>query len=142
MLLKSRPQQPTTAFCRNVIREARKLGVEEQRGGWVVFFDWLKRPAIAAPVAIGAAAAVIAALTMISPLVSPPDAGAGNQTGLAVTDSAAGSVSVESVAPSIETGESVDDITKDIEMIDQIGELVAITDPSELDLDALGDLLY
>ena len=109
----------------------------------MVFFDWLKRPAIAAPVAMGSAAAVIAALTMISSLVSSPDAGVANQTNLAVTDTAS-SVSVESVAPSssLDTGESVDDITKNIEMIDQIGELVAITDPSELDLDVLGDLLY
>ncbi len=135
LLLKSKSQQPGASFVRNVVREARKL--EGSESGLMVVFAWLKRPVIAVPVAIGAAAILFSTLTLIqSPAPSSPGA---NSTAVATVDDQNAATSVTSL-PKIT--DIVSDLTEDLEMIDYMGELVAITDPAELDDAALADLFF
>ena len=138
LLLRSKSQQPGSAFVRNVVREARKLGAEGQESAIAIFFAWLKRPVIAVPVAIGATAVLFSALTLIQPLAPSPVA---NSATVAVA-----TLNTQITSPSAlslpETVDTASDIAEDLEMIDYIGELVAITDPAELDDAALADLLF
>ena len=137
LLLRSKSQQPGSAFVRNVVREARKLGTQGQESGMTAFFAWLKRPVIAIPVAIGATAVLISTLTLIQPLAPTPDA---NSATIANVTTATPGTSLPNVVADID--DSTSGITEDLEMIDYIGELVAITDPTLLDDAALADLLY
>jgi len=136
LLLKSKSQQPGPAFVRDVVREARKLGVEGQESGLAVFFAWFKKPIVAVPVAIGASAAVISALALIQSFAPSQDA---NSTAMATVNS-------QTVTPSAIATPATDDtssgITEDLQRIDYLDELVAITDPRLLDDAALADLLY
>ena len=136
LLLKSKPQQPSPFFVRNVVREARKL--EAPESGLAAVFAWFKRPIIAVPVAIGATAALFSALTLIQALSPSPEAISTNSMSVATTtDIPATSANF---LPEITTSET--DITGDMERIDNLGELVAITDPGDLDDAALADLFF
>lgn len=141
LLLRSKKQQPGAFFVRNVVREARKLGFEGQQSGWGVFIAWLKRPLVAVPLATGAAAALITALTFVQPL-APPSANVDGalveatdgQASLAPTEPSSGSAAASAY-------DQASAITEDLERIGYMGELVAVSDPGKLDDAALADLL-
>lgn len=137
LLLKSKPQQPSPSFVRNVVREARKL--ESPESGLAAVFAWFKRPFIAVPVAIGASAVLFSALTLIQPLAPAPEANSATTMTIASVDTQVPATPITALPESIDT-ES--DITEDLERIDYLGELVAITDPAELDDAALADLFF
>ena len=122
LLLRSKLQQPGPSFVRNVVREVRKLGTEGQESGLMAVFAWFKRPVVAVPVAIGAAAVLISALTLIQPLAPS-----------SLDTNSIAEIPVDDQNPAIS-------ITEDLEMIEHMGDLVAITDPAELDDAALADL--
>lgn len=134
LLLKSKPQQPSPFFVRNVVREARKL--EAPESGLAAVFAWFKRPIIAVPVAIGATAVLFSALTLIQPLAPSPEA---NSMTVVSVDTQVPPAPITTL-PETVGGET--DITKDLERIDYLGELVAITDLAELDDAALANLFF
>lgn len=150
LLLKSKRQQPSAFFVRNVVREARKLGSESQQGGWTVFIARFKRPWLAVPLATGAVALLITALTYVQTL-SPPS----SNVDVAMVETVKTVKTVKTVdgqasiapleSPASEATASTDDsantITEDVERIGYLGELVAVSDPGDLDDAALADLL-
>ncbi|NOX99270.1 MAG: hypothetical protein GXP30_06015 [Verrucomicrobia bacterium] len=127
LLLKSKPQQPSPAFVRNVVREVRKL--ETPENSLTAIFTWFKRPIVAVPVAIGVTAVMISALTLFQALDLSPEASSTPPPSLAVVD-----MDVPAT--------TFTDISEDMERIDTLGELVAIADPADLDDAALADLLF
>lgn len=141
LLLRSKPQQPSAFFVRNVVREARILGADGRQGRWTAFAAWLKRPLVAVPLAAGAAAALVTALTVIQPL-APPSA----NVDVAFAGTAGGQASMAPAKPTFDLGaasayDQANAITEDLERIGYLGELVTISDPGELDDAALADLL-
>lgn len=142
LLLKSKVQQPSPSFVRNVVREARKL--EKPSSGLMAVFAWFKRPIIAVPVAIGATAALIAAFTLIQTLAPPTSSPETNSSSmpLAAVSTTADQEPAAPIINLLETTAPEADITEDVERIDYLGELVTIADPSELDDAALADLFF
>ncbi len=133
LLLKSKRQAPSDLFVRNVVREARKLGVDGQRGGWATFADWFKRPLVAAPLATGALAVLIAALTFLqNPTPSPP------HVDLTLARTAGDSTPTPAGGPAYDLAET---IPENLKRIDYLGELVSVSDPGELDDADLAELL-
>lgn len=141
LLLKSKQQPPSAFFVRNVVREARKLGSESQQGGWTAFVAWLKRPLLAVPLATGAVALLITALTYVQTLAPPSSNVDVARDG--TVDGKASIVPVESSASRVaaSTDYPATTITEDVERIGYLGELVAVSDPGDLDDAALADLL-
>jgi hypothetical protein len=147
LLLKSKRQQPSAFFVRNVVREARKLGSESQQGGWTVFIARFKRPWLAVPLATGAVALLITALTYVQTL-SPPSSNVDvamveTVKTVKTVDGQASIAPLESPASeaTASTDDSANTITEDVERIGYLGELVAVSDPGDLDDAALADLL-
>ncbi len=137
LLLKSKPQQPSPAFVRNVVRETRNL--EAPESGLAAIFTWFKRPVIAVPLAIGATAALFSALTLIQRTTSSPETSSTATSALASVDTQLPATPVTTLTQSTDIDP---DITEDLERIDYLGDLVAVTDPSELDDAALADLFF
>ena len=137
LLLKSKKQTPSSAFVRDVVREARKLDTPQAGSGLSAFFSWLKRPLVATPIALGAAALLITALTI---LPSTDTAGPSKPSPTVTL------ASTEPTPPSsqiIETSTASElSIAEDIEKIDSLGELVSLTDPASMDDDALANLFF
>lgn len=154
LLLKSKNQQPSPSFVRNVVREVRKLetdrSAESPAKGLMTLLAWFKRPAIALPVAIGATAALVSALIVLQP--SHPSSSAANSASLAKAAIAdvpnlipAMETSIVSHASSAEVTISADSesgITEDLERINGIAALVAVADPADLDDAALANLFF
>ena len=88
------------------------------------------------PVAIGATAVLFSALTLIQPLAPSPEA---NSMTVVSVDTQVPPAPITTL-PETVGGET--DITKDLERIDYLGELVAITDLAELDDAALANLFF
>lgn len=140
LLLKSKSQQPSSAFVRNVVREVRKL--ENSPSGLMAFFVWFKRPIIAVPVAIGATATLITAFTLIQTLAPPTSAPEANSSSAMSLAAVTAQDSAAPITSHLETADPEIDITEDVERIDYLGELVTIADPAELDDAALADLFF
>lgn len=132
LLLKSKPKQANPAFVRDVVREIRKLEADAPNSTWSLLFAWLKRPAIALPVAVAASAAVFASLTLLPN--SAPSTTSPSTPIIAIVDILPPADPFSNDHP----GEST--ITEDIEQIDYLDELVATADPADLDDDALASL--
>lgn len=135
LLLKSKPQQPSPHFVRNVVREARKLEVPES--GLSAVFAWFKKPAIAVPVAIGACAILISAINLIQGITPTPVVNSPTLTAENNQDPATSITSPVAYHDDTQT-----DVAEDLERIDYMSDLVAITDPSKLDDAALANLFY
>jgi hypothetical protein len=125
------------AFVQNVVREAR-LSASEQSAGTSLLsrrfnglLEKLQRPAFAIPAAATAAIAIAVAVSLSQSGQS------GNGGSLVGNPSPPSDVSTTDTNPtaSYTVAEQLDDI-------DYLGELVAVTDPGVLDDQMLADLLY
>ena len=137
LLKKSRPVEPGPFFSRNVIREVRQLESDPAADGiFARLSDWLgkrggRRPVLAM---IGSVAALAVAALVTLRTESPVEIPSSSSPGVPVAKATA-------AAPQDSIGSSYDPATE-ISNLDYLGELMAVTDPSLLDDNALADLLF
>ncbi|MCF6313985.1 MAG: hypothetical protein L3J39_16180 [Verrucomicrobiales bacterium] len=131
LLLKAKTQQPSSAFVRNVVREARQLDAPHSSSYLSVFFNWFKRPTIALPAAIAACAVLITTFSLLQ--LQPNSADQSSQT------------STTSIAQAPTSSTMLEITSENMEQIDYIhylGDLVTTADPGELDDQALAALFF
>ncbi len=142
LLLKSKTQQANPSFVRNVVREVRKLEAETPENGLMLFFSWFKRPALVLPLALGATAILFAALTLLPGIKPSSSSNSVSGASIARANDPSPAASTKSFADLAESTDTESGITQDLEQIDYIGELVAISDPADLDDAAVADLFF
>ena len=132
LLKEARPPEVSPFFARNVLREVRQM--EDARGNRSALdqlLAWLTQPTVAR--ASVAAALIVAVMVFI--------AFQANEPGNTPVDDLA---EVSAPAPSLVEPAVVDDFdpAEEIENLEYLGELMAVTDPAMLDDSALADLLF
>ena len=141
VLGEARPPKAPSNFVHNVLCEARRSADQANETGlsrWIeAVLGKLRRPAFALS-ATAAAAIAIAALVTVSQTGDDQDASSNLVDG--------GAASVEpSPAPSVGAPDSASprySVSEQLDDIDLLGDLVAVTDPAVLNDQMLADLLY
>ena len=131
LLNEARPAEPSAFFSRNVVREVRRLEAEGPVSKFGAIWAWFRQP-----LALGGAAVALVAVGAVAlTLLNAPDQ----------TSTAGGALVEVTPAPHSEAVENFDngfDPASEIGNLDYLGELMAVTDPSMLDDNALADLFF
>tara|TARA_R110002096_G_scaffold16106_34_gene55253 strand:- start:9685 stop:10092 length:408 start_codon:yes stop_codon:yes gene_type:complete len=124
LLGKSPPKKASGAFVQNTLREVRKSQstANEAGGSWLDFFK--------SPVLVGSFAALIVLTIAILAIPQTPE-----KTGIA-------SIPTEESTRSVVSGDEVDILTEELEVLTMVSEFLAVSDPSYLDDAALAELLF
>ena len=140
-------QLASPVFVQNVVREVRRSTADDTAGG-STFVEWMRdlfrRPAFAfsAVTATTAVAAVLALVVVSQKQESDPQsvgiAAAASQTGSSSSVSADSPETSVAASPPAQAYTVADQLVE----IDYLGELVAVTDPGELNDQMMADLLY
>ncbi len=150
MLKESRPVEPSAFFSRNVVREVRRLEAESSASGfWARSVAWLRETLSASPSTVIASIAAVAVLAIALNAFGPSgsqlaDNGAPVSADPVITpDAPAAAEETATPAELASTGTTSEfDPAQEISNLDYLGELMAVTDPSLLDDNALADLLF
>ena len=135
LLKDARPPEVSPFFARNVLRDVRQMeDARRDRSSLGQLLDWLAQPTVAR--ASVAAALVVAMMVLIA--FQAGDSGQAPNDSLVNVDSPT-PAPVESIEPAV-----VDDFdpAEEIENLDYLGELMAVTDPGMLNDSELADLLF
>lgn len=138
----SNDQSASPVFVQNVVREVRRATADDTAWG-ATFVEWtldlFRRPAFAFA-ATTAVAAVLALVVVSQKRESDPQrvGVAAGQTESSPSVSAAPPETSVAAAPPAQTYTVADQLDE----IDYLGELVAVTDPGELNDQMMADLLY
>lgn len=117
LLLKARRVEPSPFFARDVLREVRQLA--EQRSDWYSFWQGLfRRPLLLASGGVAAAVVLAVACWPENPAIPVATV----------------------VPPALPEAELA--MAEEVHSVEYLGALMAIADPSQLDDQALADLLY
>ena len=139
LLGKARNTEAAPDFVQNVVREVR-LSADQASGSavsrWFAgLVEKFQRPAFALTATATAAVVITLAVAVSQPGNDDDESLAGSRTGIAADPIPTPSPSVEAPAPRYTVADQIDDI-------DYLGDLVAVTDPAVLNDQMLADLLY
>ena len=140
LLNSARKTEVSPVFVQNTVRKARQLDADKisSISIWAGFLNLLRRPAFALPLV---AAAVVTVAMVIN--TAPPEATADGDlamNGQDQADTGTNPVKSPSATPVSATVEF--SFTDQVEEIDNLGDLVVVTDPSSLNEQMLAELFY
>lgn len=129
LLLRGRRVEPSPFFARNVLREVRQLA--DRRSRWERVCGWLFQKQRPWALAGGVAGVALLALALARQSTDAPDAPPAILAALEP-----GVTAPETIPPTEEV------MAEEVHSVEYLGALVAVVDPSQLDDQALADLLY
>ncbi len=119
LLAKAAPRRASGVFVQNTVRRVRQLQAESEGAPW---FGWISRRSFA----VSAAAAILLAIAVAIPAFMRPKS---PQNGPQLAQPAISEQEVEA-------------LTEELEVLTMMNEFLAVGDPTQLDDEALAELLF